>query len=375
MSPRLPNRPRSGHKGTFGTLLVVGGCCEWATRMVGAPALAALAGLRAGAGLARIACPEPIIDAVLALCPSATGIAMGTTAKGAIISHEAAGTIAPHMASAHAIVVGPGMGLALDPARDQAAFGPHATLALTLLSLGQTRVPVVVDADALNALALAPDLTRDLKAPAVLTPHPGEFRRLASSLAITSDPTEPSTRAAAAEELAQRLGCVVVLKGAGTVVTNGHDTWVCDRGHPCLATAGTGDVLAGLLGGLLAQWSAERLAPVSPSTSPGTPAAPNPTPGGVLRIATGEAMSKEQLMALAAAKLGRPAPTATGASAQAPLGSSRASPTTLLDVVRVGVEAHAIAGERWAAKHRASAGLLAHELADELPEVLETFRV
>jgi len=105
------------------------------------------------------------------------------------------------------------------------------------------------------------------------------------------------------------VGCVVVLKGAGTVVSDGIRTWTCTHGHPCLATAGTGDVLAGLIGGLAAQFAPDQEAGMS-----------------------------------------------------------------LFDVARLGVQAHAIAGEEWARKHTAQAGLLARELADELPAVLEGMR-
>jgi NAD(P)H-hydrate epimerase len=74
--PKLPRRPDDGHKGTFGTVLIIGGCCTGALRMIGAPSLAARAAFRAGAGLVKIAAPEPIIDHVLSLCPSATGFAL-----------------------------------------------------------------------------------------------------------------------------------------------------------------------------------------------------------------------------------------------------------------------------------------------------------
>jgi NAD(P)H-hydrate epimerase len=177
---------------------------------------------------------------------------------------------------------------------------------------------VVVDADALTALAATPELHRDFRAAAVLTPHPGEFRRLAAALNITHDPAETSSRAAAAEALAQRLGCVVVLKGAGTVVSDGQRTWVCSAGGPVLATGGTGDVLSGVIAGVIAQY----VAPAHP------PRAPRP-PG---------------------------------------------RPLDLYDAARVAVQAHALAGERWSALHKASAGMLAPELGEFVPEVMEQMR-
>jgi NAD(P)H-hydrate epimerase len=115
-------------------------------------------------------------------------------------------------------------------------------------------VPLVIDADAINALAGLPDFGRDLRAQAVFTPHPGEYRRLAETLGLDADPARAESRPAAAEALARRLGCVVVLKGAGTVVSDGLDTWTNASGNVALATAGTGDVLTGVIAGLVAQY-------------------------------------------------------------------------------------------------------------------------
>ncbi len=121
------------------------------------------------------------------------------------------------------------------------------------IHLQLTDQPAVVDAAATNAPSALPTLNSKCKGRVILTPHPGEFRRLGRALGIQADPTSAESRTAAAESLAQRLGCIVVLKGARSVVTDGQRTWVCRRGHPCLGVAGTGDVLAGLIGGLLAQ--------------------------------------------------------------------------------------------------------------------------
>jgi len=295
-APRLPARPRDGHKGTFGTLGVVGGCCSGAVRMIGAPALSALGALRAGAGLVRLVMPEPILSAGLVVCPGATGRPLPVESEGEISAGLGPPAFDAAIASCGAVVIGPGLG-----------EGAMAR-ALTLRAV-QQETPVVVDADGLNALAATPELWRDFRAPAVLTPHPGEFRRLAAALRITLDPVQPQTRPDAASALAQRLGCVVVLKGAGTVVSDGHATWVCDRGHPCLGTAGTGDVLSGVIGALIVQ----------------------------------HAIGPKPALSIAHA-------------------------------ARLGVEAHAIAGELWAQSHSADAGLLATELAALIPEALQGLR-
>lgn len=308
--PLLPTRARDSHKGTAGTVGVIGGCAgDGQARMVGAPALAARAALRAGAGLAKIASPDRILTEVIGLCPSATGVSLATGADGAVVAHEAAAVLDRLANDAGCLVVGPGMG------------SGDAVESSALRAVGQQECPVVLDADGLNALASVAHYAGEIRGRVIVTPHPGEFRRLAGPLKIAEDPTDDATRTAAAERLAQALGCVVVLKGAGTVVSDGHRTWVCERGHPCLATAGTGDVLAGVIGGLVAQYAA---------------AAP---------IAPGIAMTVDPR-----------------------------KPLDLFDCARVGVLAHAIAGERWAAGHDASAGLLAAELADEIPAVIETLR-
>lgn len=293
--PRLPARHPQGHKGTFGTVVVVGGCCAGGRIMSGAPGLAAIGAFRAGAGLVRLVTPDPVMAAAITLCPSATGVVFPIDVDGEIDPRSSAAIFDGAAGSADAIVIGPGFGTGEMPK------------ALTLRALQQEDVPVVVDADGLTNLAATPDLFRDFRARAVLTPHPGEFARLASTFKVSPSSTDAASRSAAAEQLAQRLGCVVVLKGAGTVVSNGLETWTCDRGHACMATAGTGDVLAGVIGGVLAQFHR---------------------------------------------------------------GSSPA--LSLLDAAKIGVMAHAIAGERWAATRGAQAGMLAEELAGEIPFAMST---
>lgn len=309
--PRLPPRDPSGHKGTFGTVAVVGGCCTGGKAMLGAPALAALGALRAGAGLAKLVMPEPILPAALSICPSATGIVLPVGSEGCLLAGEAPGVLDRVVGDAHALVIGPGLGD--DP----------AAKALCLRAVQQESIPVIVDADAINALASVPELFRDFRARAVLTPHPGEFRRLAVGLGISLDPTVPGSRPGAAEALAQRLGCIVVLKGAGTIVSDGHRTWTCQRGHACLGTAGTGDVLGGVIAALASQFSRD-----GDTGGPGPSRAGGPLPGRL----------------------------------------------SLFDAARVGVQAHAVAGELWARRHASQAGLLASELAELIPETLESMR-
>ena len=239
--PRLPPRPANGHKGTFGTVSVFGGCAAGTTRMLGAPALAALAALRSGCGLARILAPAPLIEHLLTLAPVATGIALGVRENGEIEGHLAAAEVDRQSSLSECMVVGPGLG------------SSPGVRALVLRAIQKEATPMVLDADALNAMAEIVDIARDFHAHAILTPHPGEFRRLARSLNISHDPVAETSRPQAAEELARRIGAIVVLKGAHTVVSDGLQCWVCPHANPALATGGSGDVLSGILGGLIAQ--------------------------------------------------------------------------------------------------------------------------
>ncbi len=307
--PALPKRLESGHKGTFGTVLVVGGCAVDPVRMIGAPALSALAAFRSGVGLVKLACPEPILDAAMGLCPSATGVALPTEPSGELIVHEVARELDAVLEATDAIVLGPGMG------------SSACVEDVVLRVLSQDCVPVVVDADALNALSRIPAVWKSVRSPCVLTPHPGEWQRLADSLKIALDPTDPAQRADAAASLAQRTGTVVVLKGAQSVVSDGLRTWTCARSCPALATAGTGDVLAGLIGGLIA-----RCLPVASFALP----------------------------ALMRAKL--------------PVDPMR--PLDLYDAARIGVDVHGACGQAWSDEHEAEGGLLATELANLLPAEL-----
>lgn len=311
--PTIPQRTRDSHKGTFGTVCVLGGCASTQTRMFGAPALSALAALRTGSGLVKIAAPIPVLDAAISLCPGATGIGLPTDDDGAIVPHEAAAVIDEIIARVDCLAIGPGLGQ---------GEGPRAA---ALRAVQQEDVPAVVDADAINALAETPQLTRDLRGSVVLTPHPGEFKRLVRGMGMTGDLGLDTSRERAAEQLAQRLGCIVVLKGAGTVVTDGARTWTNTTGHPCLATAGTGDVLTGMIASFIAQF-------VKPAM-PGIPAA---------------------------------------MLAKMPKDPSK--PLDLFDAVRCAVHAHGKAAERWAEAAHSSGGMLATELTEHVPSVVEKLR-
>jgi hydroxyethylthiazole kinase-like uncharacterized protein yjeF len=240
--PTLPPRSATGHKGTFGSVLVIGGHAANPI-MLGGPALAARAALRSGCGLCTLAMPSPLLAGALGVAPSATGCALPVDDRGELVPSEVARVLDPVLSRAQAVVVGPGLGQGF------------AVQQVVLRLVSMVEVPMVVDADALNALAAAPDFAADLRAPCVLTPHPGEFGRLAAALHLELDPVDPARRSEAAATLAARLGCVVALKGPGTVVSDGVRTWTCPVVEPALATGGSGDALSGVIGGLAAQFT------------------------------------------------------------------------------------------------------------------------
>jgi NAD(P)H-hydrate epimerase len=235
--PPLPPRPADAHKGTFGTVIVVGGCLA----MPGAPTLTATAALRSGAGLVKIATDRATLPLCLTQQSSCTGVPMGDDAGDACSAIE---NVDPKQNAV--LAVGPGMGTTKD----------RESLVLRLLA-GERAV--VLDADGLNLLARAMASGRcgaaDVAStkPRVLTPHPGEFRRLAEALKIDGDPIDPASRVSAASQLAGALQAVVLLKGWRTIVADGQRYYMNTTGNPALATAGSGDVLTGLIAGLMAQ--------------------------------------------------------------------------------------------------------------------------
>jgi NAD(P)H-hydrate epimerase len=240
--PSLPIRDAAGHKGTFGTVCVLGGYAAGPRVMIGAPALTAEAALRMGAGLAVLALPRPIMAAALTICPSATGLALPVDGEGQLRASDVAELLDEHVTGSQCLAVGPGWGSG--PAEQQ--------ILVRVLSRDET--PAVVDASAINCLAALPEFQLDLRCPMVITPHPGEYKRLARPLGIDADPVSDETRQDAARIMAQRLGCIVVLKGDGTVISDGIHCVVNETGNVALATAGTGDVLTGMIAGLVSQW-------------------------------------------------------------------------------------------------------------------------
>jgi len=255
----LPERPARAHKGTFGRLIVIAGSLDYA----GAALLVAGAAARTGAGLVTLAVPASLQPVFAGRVVEVTTLGLPEREPGIVDPSAAAEALAqrPH----EALVVGPG--LRAGPATGELVARVLAGNGDGRASEGGGPVPAVVDAEALNALAARPGWWRGERRPAVFTPHPGEFGRLAAGdpeLAEARPDGEDAERLAAATGAARRWGHVVVLKGARTVIASPDGAAVvAPFENPALASAGTGDVLAGAIGALLAQglspWDAARL--------------------------------------------------------------------------------------------------------------------
>jgi hydroxyethylthiazole kinase-like uncharacterized protein yjeF len=235
--PPLPRRKSDANKGDCGKLLIVGG----SRGMAGAVCLAARAAGRSGAGLVKVAVPEPIWDLVATKLDEALTAGWPAT-RGGGFSEKALDPLMESAAWSDVVVFGPGLGT--DP----------QTVAVVREAVRRITKPLVLDADGLNAfagrsdqLAQAQELLKDRAL--VLTPHPGEMARL---LGKTIKDVQ-SDRKGAARTCAQSSKAVVLLKGASTIVTDARRWYVNRTGNPGMATGGSGDVLAGLLGALIGQ--------------------------------------------------------------------------------------------------------------------------
>lgn len=221
----LPDRNPWGHKGNFGKLLLLCGSRGY----TGAAFFAAMGALRSGAGLVFLGVPESIygIEAVKLNEP----VIFPLPDAGGRLSADAVPEILTRLPQMDAVLVGPGLGQS------------EGTLAVVRVVLENAQCPVVVDADGINVLSAHRDLLRGRKSPTILTPHDGEFARLGGVIG--------EDRMAAAAALAEELGCVVLLKGHETCITDGTDGYLNPTGNPGMAVGGSGDVLAGVITALL----------------------------------------------------------------------------------------------------------------------------
>jgi len=223
----LPEREIDTHKGDYGKILLLCGSKGY----TGAAALAAKAALRCGAGLVYLGVPESIyaIEAVKLDEP----VVFSLPDENGKLSAKAVKEILRLLPDMDAVLIGPGLGQS------------EGTRSVVAAVLDNFNGPIVLDADGINVLRAHKDILRGRTSPTILTPHVGEFRRIGGS--ITDD------RETAAVNLSRDLGVIVVLKGHGTVITDGTTCYVNTTGNPGMAVGGSGDVLAGIIVSLLGQ--------------------------------------------------------------------------------------------------------------------------
>lgn len=218
----LPRRPAAAHKGEFGKLFLLAGSEGY----TGAPVLAARAALRTGAGLVFLGVPRSIYPIIAVKCDEAMPFPLP----------ERYEDIRTKAASCDVALIGPGLGQATE------------TRELVLRLLEDLEIPVVLDADGINALGGHIDVLDKRRAPTILTPHAGEFARLTGASLPVRD------RLAAARDFAAAHGCTLVLKGRGTVTAAPDGRcWICGTGNPGMAKGGSGDVLSGMIAAMLGQ--------------------------------------------------------------------------------------------------------------------------
>ena len=238
----LPRRPAEGHKGIFGFALIIGG----SRGMAGAISLAGMAALRGGAGLVRLAVPDMCVETVAGFEPSYMTVPLPCDADGRIIA-AVDFLLNQDLEWATAVALGPGIGRSEELDRLVPSF------------YREIPRPLVVDADALNALASEgiPALPEDAP-PRILTPHPGELARL-----LGGAKPLPEELGAIADAFAAEHRVTLILKGHQTRVTDGERVYINQTGNPGMGTGGSGDILTGVVTALLCQglspWDAARL--------------------------------------------------------------------------------------------------------------------
>ena len=244
----VPPRPSASHKGTYGRVLVVAG----STGMTGAAALASEAALRAGAGLVTLAAPKHLNPILEGLLPEVMTLALPETDAGSLSVSATSAILEFAEKTKSVLAIGPGLSQHPD------------TVLLVHQLVRENReqalnLRMVVDADGLNALSQVPEVISLLDREAILTPHPGEMSRLTSS----SVPGLEADRIRTAQQFASEHNLTLVFKGAPTVtgLPNG-DVWINSTGNPGMATGGMGDVLTGIIAGLMAQGHSSETAAV-----------------------------------------------------------------------------------------------------------------
>lgn len=227
------NRPDDSNKGTLGSLLCI--CGSYG--MAGATIMAGKAALRCGIGLLKIAVPKSIYPVCATNILESVYYPLEETSNG-VISSKNTDFLLEMCEKSSAVVIGCGLSVCDD------------TKNLVQSVITNCEKPLVIDADALNCICNKPEILKNLKAPAIITPHPGEMARLLHSTPKTVNSNRENT----AIDFAKKFGVVTVLKGAGTIISSPDgEVYINHTGNSGMATGGSGDVLSGIIGSLLAQ--------------------------------------------------------------------------------------------------------------------------
>lgn len=227
------NRPDDSNKGTLGSLLCI--CGSYG--MAGATIMAGKAALRCGIGLLKIAVPKSIYPVCATNILESVYYPLEETSNG-VISSKNTDFLLEMCEKSSAVVIGCGLSVCDD------------TKNLVQSVITNCEKPLVIDADALNCICNKPEILKNLKAPAIITPHPGEMARLLHSTPKTVNSNRENT----AIDFAKKFGVVTVLKGAGTIIASPEgEVYINHTGNSGMATGGSGDVLSGIIGSLLAQ--------------------------------------------------------------------------------------------------------------------------
>lgn len=230
------NRPDDSNKGTLGSLLCI--CGSYG--MAGAAIMAGKAALRCGIGLLKIAVPKSIYPVCATNILESVYYPLEETSNG-VISSKNTDFLFEMCEKSSAVVIGCGLSVCDD------------TKNLVQSVITNCEKPLVIDADALNCICNKPEILKNLKAPAIITPHPGEMARLLHSTPKTVNSNRENT----AIDFAKKFGVVTVLKGAGTIIASPDgEVYINHTGNSGMATGGSGDVLSGIIGSLLAQGAA-----------------------------------------------------------------------------------------------------------------------
>ncbi len=227
----LPRRAPSSHKGTFGRLLNIAGSLRYS----GAAVMSTRAALRTGAGLTTLAAPVSAVKAICGAIPESTFLPLPETADGFV--GEAVSAISEILPKMNAVMLGCGLG------------NSENTRKITEYVIRNAGCPIIIDADGINSISQNINVLKERTGATIITPHPMEFSRVSG---LSADEIGRD-RIGAAVKFSREYGVLVVLKGANTIVTDGDHVFVNTSGNPALAKGGSGDVLCGMIGGLLAQ--------------------------------------------------------------------------------------------------------------------------